>query len=239
MPVAAFRRPLPALIALAALLALPAAQAGVVPVHFNFENTGANPAATDNLGHDQLSFQRGGVGLTITAWASNGGLYWNEFSQVTGGGKGVYHGDSGLGLFLGGTDGNDLDGGSTATDRAEMLVFTFDREVTLTGINFGRWDGKDNYIGAFDPYLGDEASLLVDGLGVYNHRAANDHATVSFTGREFAVRAWDDNTSFRIQDIDITVAVPEPGSAALALAALLALAGARRRRHTQALPGAC
>lgn len=54
---------------MAAALCLPVAQASVVPIHYDFENTGANPAVTDNVRHDALSFARGGVNLTITAWA--------------------------------------------------------------------------------------------------------------------------------------------------------------------------
>jgi hypothetical protein len=213
---------------LATVLAATGACAQAAAVHFNFENTGTNPAPTDNLGHATLDFQQGGVSLRVTARASQGGAGWNVFDPVAGSGTGVYFGDSGLGAYIGGTDGNDLDGGNTATDRSEMLVFTFDRVVTLTAINFGRWDGRDNYIGGFDPYLGDLATLLVDGLGVLNYRGINDHASLSLTGREFAIRADDDNTSFRIQDLDIQTTVPEPATLALVAWALLALKGARR-----------
>lgn len=208
-----------------------ASGAAATSIHYNFENTGANPAATDNVGHDFLQFNHGGVGLTITAEAETSSLFWGIYSPVAGSGKGVYFGDTGLGVFQGGTDNNNMDGGADPGDYGERLTFSFDRVVTLTAVNFGRWDGRDNYLNAFDPFLGDLARFQVDGIGVYNHRAINDHALVSLTGRVFTFNADDDNSSFRIQDIDIAVQdLPEPGSLAWVAAALLVLGQARRRR---------
>lgn len=244
-PAAAGLRSLPAwanaltALALGAALSLAgAASARAAAIHYNFENVGANPAATDNTGHDSLAFSRGGVTLNVTAMYNTGGILgsWVPATAATRGtGTGVYFGDSGLGVYLGGGDGNDLDGadGNPATDRDEALVFSFSQRVRLTAINFGRWDGRDNYIGAFNPYLGDQARVEVDGLGVYNHRAVNDHpTTLDLVGTVFKINVDDDATAIRIQDLDIqTLPVPEPGALALACAALAALGGSRARRR--------
>lgn len=220
----------------AGALALPVAQAGVVPVHFNFENTGANPAATDNVGHDSLGFSRSGLNLTVTALQAVPSILVGQWGAVTaasnGAGAGVYFGNTGLGVYLGGTDDNSMDGAdgpAGGSDRDEALIFRFDRVVTLTAVNFGRWDGRVNYAGTFDPFQGDLVRLHVDGVTSLHYGGADDHPSLSFTGTEFMFLADEDGTNVRIQDLDVTFSVPEPAGLSLAVIGLAGLGGVRRR----------
>jgi hypothetical protein len=202
----------------AALLLATAAQAATI--HYNFENTGTLPVApTDNDEHGSLGFTRGGVAVTVTAVArsSDAGAY----AGVSGTDRGVYFGDTGLGVVAYGNDSNNMDGaneGATDGDLDEGLVFTFDRVVRLTDINFGRWDNGLDAI-----------RFLVDGVQVLLHSGSNDAPSgLNFVGTEFRFLAENDDTGVRIQDLDIET-VPLPGTPALLAAALLALGLTRRR----------
>jgi len=222
-------------VALACMACL-AAPLQAAPIHYNFENTGANPAATDNQAHDSLSFTRGGVSVTVTAQLNGGNVLssWQPVNSTAWApNTGVYFGNNGLGVKVGATDGTNTDGSDAAyvpgtTDFDEALVFTFSRLVRLTRVNFGDWDGRDNYIGGFNPYLGDQVGIDVDGVNpAYWHRAATDTPTLSLTGMVFRFRADDDATSFRIQDFDVeAVPLPVPGSLALSALGLFSLLAA-------------
>lgn len=209
--------------ATALVLSLTALWSAAAPIHYNFENSGTLPVSpTDSLPHDSLSFTRSGVQVNVTAVARPEG---GSYGAVTGPGRGVYFGSTGLGVISYTGDGNNLDGanpGATDGDVDEGLVFTFDRVVKLTDINFGSWQNNP-------PLDADTIYFFVDGVQVLVHSGANDApGGLSFVGTEFRFLAQDDATGVRIQDLDIEV-VPVPGTPTLLAAALLALGAVRRR----------
>lgn len=209
-------------VTLGALLFCTAGAASAVPTHYDFE---ANP---DKNTHDSLHMTVGGVALTITAWAKNSADNWfqvtSAYGNYGGDNAGVYNGQTGLGLFLGNSDDSysmdGADGVNDGMDRDEGLLFSFDRQVDLTHINFGSWGSSDDF------------NLDVDGVSLFadNDNGGNDHYHGSHVGTQFMVWADGDTDSFRIQDIDIN-AVPEPTSLALFGLGMAGLIGMRRRRR--------
>lgn len=207
-------------ISMGVLLYFMTGAASAAPIHYDFE------ATPDNNTHDSLHMTVDGVALTITAWAKNSENSWlqvtSAYGNYGGDNAGVYNGTYGLGLFLANSDDSysmdGADGANDGVDRDEGLLFSFDRQVELTHINFRYWGSNDDF------------NLDADGISLFvdNANSGNDNYYGSHVGTKFMVWADGDNDSFRIQDIDINT-VPEPSTLLLLVSGLVGLAGTRRR----------
>lgn len=144
---------------------------------------------------------------------------------------GVYKGTTGLGAEINNNDSGSLDGADgngSGDDFDEGILFSFNFDTELLGINFGSWHSDDDF------------NLEVDGVNLMHDVGAFDtNSFIDFTpeddkfvfqnvlGRNFLVWADGDSDSFRIDDIVVND-VPEPSAIALLGLSLLLLGRVKR-----------
>lgn len=221
-------------IAVASFLALTANSAAAANIHFDFQ------ATPDNVGHDSIQLTVSGLTVTVTAWtedvsparAARAMQVTSAMGSFGGVNAGAYYGSSGLGVFLGNFDDpNNMDGSdfTTVLDRPEALLFSFDRVVELTKINFNFWGVTDKFALVtqtnFSPINPD--FMPAGYQSIRNDNGGNDHYVGSHSGNRFWVWALNDSDSFRIQDIDVQI--PEPTTFSL-VALGVALMGRKKWR---------
>lgn len=223
-------------IAVASILALTANSAAAANIHYDFQ------ATPDNIGHDSIQLTVSGLTVTVTAWTEDVSFDRAGLAkQVTGamgsfGGvnAGAYYGSSGLGVFLGNSDDtNSADGAdfTSQLDRPEALLFSFDRVVELTNINFNFWSSTDKFaLVTQTNFSAVNPNFMPAGYqSIRDNNGGNDHYVGSHVGNRFWVWALNESDSFRIQDIDVQV--PEPTTFSL-LALGVALMGLKTWRKS-------
>lgn len=190
-----------AAVAVAFAVSAVAAQAAT----FNF--TGA-----PNSNNPSLSYTVDGIGLTVTAQ-----------SYLFGAPLTVNTAAEGLGVRTSGLDNsNQIDGFGVA----EVLIFSFDREVELKSVAFSlvhRLDTFSFFVGADTPWDLTEVSF------------ASDFDLSGYTGTVFGIGTINPLSAFRIASIEAVDAapapVPVPAAAFALMGGLGALTALRRRRR--------
>lgn len=193
---------------IAALALAPAAALATAPTFDFYLDGGAG--LIDTVGNSQ-TFASGGIGLTVTAKQSNGSA-----AQVANRWDGL--GVSGS-SFLGIPDAGEIVSG-------ESLILTFNKVVTLTGLQLSLWDR-----------LIDDATLTVGsktidlGASSSSGLVVNEFSFSNLSGTQFVIKGNGLLTSFRLAGVTVN-AVPEPSTWALMGLGLAGLAFARARRRS-------
>lgn len=225
-------------IVVSGFLGLSATTASATNIHYDFQ------ASPDNTGHDAIQLTVGGLAVTVTAWTEDvsfqrAGLAMQVTSAMGsfgGDNAGVYYGSSGLGVFLGNSDDSfSMDGAdfTSQLDRPEALLFTFDRVVELTHINFANWSATDYFALIAQTNFGpiNQNFMPAGYQSIQNNNGGNDQYYASHFGNRFWVWALDDADSFRIQDIDVQI--PEPETLYLFGLGFALISANRMRRDTK------
>lgn len=155
------------------------------------------------------SFSSGGIGLTVTAKKSSGAA-----AQVA---------DrwDGLGVVSGGAlEASEITSG-------ESLTFTFNKSVSLTGLQLSQWEGL------FDDATLTMGSKVID-LGKMSSSGllVSEFSFSNLTGTQFTIKGEGFLTSFRLAGVTVAAAVPEPGTWALMGLGLAGLVAVRARRRS-------
>lgn len=193
---------------IAALALAPAVALATAPTFDFYLDGGAG--LIDTVGNSQ-TFASGGIGLTVTAKQSNGSA-----AQVANRWDGL--GVSGS-SFLGIPDAGEIVSG-------ESLILTFNKVVTLTGLQLSLWDR-----------LIDDATLTVGsktidlGASSSSGLVVNEFSFSNLSGTQFVIKGNGLLTSFRLAGVTVN-AVPEPSTWALMGLGLAGLAFARARRRS-------
>ena len=177
--------------------------AGAEAATFDF----SGPAGTA----PSYSYNVDGIGLTVTAQ-----------SYLVQAPLAVTRASGGHGVNAGRFDSNELDGFGVN----EVLIFTFDQEVTLGDVAFssvGLFDTFSFFAGANTPWDFSGAAL------------ASNFDLSGYTGTVFGIGTINPLSSFRIASLeatakDVTAPVPLPAAGFVLLGGVAALAGLRRRK---------
>jgi len=196
---------------------------------------------TTNLGvaggnHSSVSMVVDGITVTVSAYTVDNDDAGN-INGLTSAGGGVYVSSSSNNLGVSSTsgDGTNLDGGSSASDPDEGLLFVFSQTVALDYINFD----------SFTDSSADDFNLTVDNALVLLDHNANDTSPnvinvpfqfdeynfTGITGTEFLFWADGDSDSFRIDRMQVS-AVPLPAAFWLFTSGLIGLIGFSKKRNT-------
>jgi len=167
-----------------------------------------------------LSFNVDGIGLTVTAGTFSSGSNPSSIDFSTRrvdrsvGGQGLGVDSSGDAESIDGFAGNDV------------LVFTFDQEVTIDRIFFGGVDGNDDF--AFGDVTGSSFTRIVNFQDV-----AGSVFTSSFggdtAGLGFGIGAIGTADNFSIRGLEVS-AVPLPAAGWMLLAGVGGIAAMRRKK---------
>ena len=137
----------------------------------------------------------------------------------------------GLGINnLNGGDSNDIDGfGSN-----DILVFSFDRVVTLTQAIFENFDRGDEFVFYRGPDANPNAvNADIFSLPVPDTDGDEGFRNFAFTGTTFGIGALDGDDDFRLSKLTLHVTpVPLPAAGWMLLAGLGGLAAMRRRQRS-------
>ena len=219
----------------AAFALIASSSASATLLDYSYTNLGV----TGGEVYNSVSMTVDGIAVDVTAYTieNNGAGLISSMAQITGTGLGVYVSSSASGnlgvLSSSSGDGTNMDGGGSASDPDEGLLFTFSEAVSLSYINFDSFGS------------GDDFNLTVDGVTLlwdFNDSDLpnplvpgspdNDEFLFSgISGTEFLFWVDSDSDSMRIDRMRVDrVSVSEP--ATLALMGLgLAWLGFRKKRQ--------
>jgi hypothetical protein len=185
---------------------------------------GAASAATFSFTGSNLSdassrsYTVDGITVTVTAGTFS---TWSNPSSINFGSRLVDVDPNGLGADAGG-DG-DLVDGSNGND---VLVFTFDRDVTIDSISFGDVGSNDDF--AFGTVTGTAFTRIVNFQDV-----ASSVSTSTFggdvVGLAFGIGAIGSNDEFTVSGLTVSE-VPLPAAGWMLLAGMGGLAAMKRRK---------
>ena len=181
-----------------------------------------------SINHDAgLNYTLDGVNLTVKAYADGGA------TRVI---QDIFPGDSGMGAW---SEDNFSDD-QTQADSNEAIEFSFDREVTVTDVEFNAGGDRDCTLGADGSGEGVCGEFLLEIFGLDNALVAQmviditntDNLPLLGTGARFLLTALTPGGGFTVAQMTVAGVndVPIPGAIPLLISGLAGLGFASRKK---------